>query len=77
MHHIHSSHQMCLDHAGAAVAAAGTNGASASGQNGGGGSGECHSGSLPLRPTHQHIGTSTREASSKQGCQGGVTDDIL
>ena len=58
MHHIHSAHQMCLDHAGAAAAAAGTNGASA--QNG---SGECHSRSLPLRPTHHHIGTSTSEAS--------------
>ena len=60
MHHIHSAHQMCLDHAGAAAgAAAGTNGAS--GQNGSGG--ECHSRSLPLRPTHHHIGTSTSEAS--------------
>ena len=60
MHHIHSAHQMCLDHAGAAAAtAAGTNGASE--QNGSGG--ECHSRSLPLRPTHHHIGTSTSEAS--------------
>merc|ERR1719229_1737878 len=48
MHHIHSAHQMCLDHAGAAAltAADGTNGAS--GQNGSGG--ECHSRALPLRP---------------------------
>ena len=64
MHHIHSAHQMCLDHAGAAAAAtaaaAGTNGASG-GQNGSGG--ECHSRALPLRPTHHHIGTSTSEAS--------------
>ena len=63
MHHIHSAHQMCLDHAGAAAAAnaaaAGTNGAS--GRNGSGD--ECHSRSLPLRPTHHHIGTSTSEAS--------------